>query len=129
MRTALNGHTPGHLAHRRKQRKAAARICNSFICNTGRTRSDEIFSLFRVWGQMQISVENLVRPQKFALTNLWFFHFDDHLCLGENFSRSLRNRCTCVFIILVSAANASAGIFLHHHLVAMAHIFANRLRG
>ena len=116
-RGSLDGQTAGNLAHRRKQRQPAVRIGHGLIGDGRGARCHQAAGLLRIWREMKIGEENLVRLEPAILDRLRLLDLDDHLGLGEHGFSRRQDAGAGLLIGRVVGEDAGACAGLHHNLV------------
>ena len=61
VRPGENRHAASNFRHRLEQRQSTTSGRHCFVCNTGRTGFDQVFSLLGIWGEGQIGIEQVMR--------------------------------------------------------------------
>ena len=104
------------------------RIRHGLIGDRGGAGLHQAAGLLRIWREMKIGEENLVRLQPAILDGLRLLDLDDHVGFSEHgFSRG-HDACAGLLIGCVIGEDAGAGAGLHHHLVAAGCQLAHRAR-
>ena len=125
MRARLNGHAARHFAHRREQRKAAARIGDGFISDADGTGLEQPLGLFGIGCEMEIGEQRLAFAQALDLDGLRLLHLHDHLAGGEHFVGVRQNLRSDAGIHFVVQADGFAGLRLDEHFMAARGQFAH----
>ena len=118
MGAGLRRQSSRHLAHGGQQRQGAIRGRHRLISDGGDAGSEEQFRLRRVGSQVQISEQRLLPAQHPALLGLQLFHLHKQVGPSENLRRLGHHRGARHGVIRVRQADADAGPFLDHHLMA-----------
>jgi len=63
-RADLDGHAPGHFAHRRQQRQSALVVGQGFVGRGGGAGGQHRFGQATVGGEVKVGEDNLARPQQ-----------------------------------------------------------------
>jgi len=125
----LRRQPPGHLGHRRQQRQAAHAVGDRLVGDAGGARGDEVAGLVGVRREVQVGKEDLALAQHLALDRLRFLDLDDHVGGGKDLGRGGKDGRAGRGVIGVGKAGAKAGAGLDHHVMAVVHRFARRIRG
>ncbi len=122
---SLDRKPPRYLAHWRKQREMPARIGDCLVGDGAHAGFHQPMRLPRIGREMQIREKNLPRREAAPLFRLRFLHLHDHLRLGEDLRRVLRNRRASLGVDGIVGAYPGARIMLDDNVVAGGHIFAH----
>jgi len=122
----LNRHSACHLAHWLEKRQPTVGVRNRLVRYAHRTGPDQVTGLFRIGREVKRGVKNLSLAQHGPLGGLRLFDLDDHLRTVENLS-GLDDLTASTRVTLVGRTDATSGIRLDQHRVAMAHQLLNAL--
>ena len=116
-RGRLDRQAPGHFAHRRQQRQAAALVGHGLVGDRYAARLDQAARLFGVGCEVQVGEQDLAFAQHLPLHLLRLLDLDDHLGRHEHLGGTGNDACTGGHVGRVIGTEAGAGAGLHQHLV------------
>ena len=128
MRSRLDGHPPGDLAHGRQQRQAAALVGHGLVGDGHGTAIDQPLGLLGIGRQVEIGEQHLIGAQHGDFRRLRLLHLDHHLGPGEDFLGAVDDFSPGGDVVVVVEANGMAGLGLYQRLVAMFDQLAHRGR-
>ena len=129
VRAGLGRELAGHLAHRRQQGEAAARVRDGLVGDGGRPGSEQSGGQLRVGREVEVGEQRLVRAQARDLDRLGFLDLDHQVGVGEHRVGVGDDRGALCDVVGVGDRRSGSGAGLHVHGVAARRELASSRRG
>ena len=125
MRADLHRHATGDLAHWREQGQRTRPVGDRLVGDAGGAGVHQALGLRLVGGEVQIGEQHLTLPQHGDLHGLRLLHLHDKIGGREHLGGAVHHRGAGGAIGIIGNADASGGVALDRHLVAVDGEFAN----